>query len=72
MFSVYSKNKGIGLTVPILLEGSVYTVHACLYLYIHNKYTQYTLILCKQILLFWMRLITITSLTALVDNIKIF
>ncbi len=24
MFSVYSKNKGIGLTVPILLEGSVY------------------------------------------------
>ncbi len=26
MFSVYSKNKGIGLTVPILLEGSVYTV----------------------------------------------
>ncbi len=25
MFSVYSKNKGIDLTVPILLEGSVYT-----------------------------------------------
>ncbi len=25
MFSVYSKNKGIGLTFPILLEGSVYT-----------------------------------------------
>ncbi len=24
MFSVYSENKGIGLTVPILLEGSVY------------------------------------------------
>ncbi len=24
MFSVYSKNNGIGLTVPILLEGSVY------------------------------------------------
>ncbi len=24
MFSVYSKNKGIGLTVPILLEGSVF------------------------------------------------
>ncbi len=23
MFSVYSKNKGIGLTVPILLEGTV-------------------------------------------------
>ncbi len=26
IFSVYSKNKGIGLTVPILLEGSVNTV----------------------------------------------
>ncbi len=29
MFSVYSKNKGIGLTVPILFEGSVY-----IYIYI--------------------------------------
>ncbi len=29
----------------------------CVYLYIHNKYTQYTHILCKQKLLFWMRLI---------------
>ncbi len=28
-----------------------------MYLYIHNKYTQYTDILCKQKLLFWMRLI---------------
>ncbi len=28
-----------------------------MYLYIHNKYTQYTEILCKQKLLFWMRLI---------------
>ncbi len=36
----------------------------CLYLYIHNKYTQYTHILCKQKLLFWMRLITINHLTA--------
>ncbi len=26
MFSVYSKNKGIGLTVPIILEGSVYII----------------------------------------------
>ncbi len=26
MFSVYSKNKEIGLTVPILLEGSVYPI----------------------------------------------
>ncbi len=30
MFSVYSKNKGIGLTVPILLEGTVY-----IYIYIY-------------------------------------
>ncbi len=33
-------------------------------LYIHNKYTQYTHILCKQKLLFWMRLIAINRLTA--------
>ncbi len=26
----------------------------CVYLYIHNKYTKYTHILCKQKLLFWM------------------
>ncbi len=29
------------------------------YLYIHYKYTQYTHILCKQKLLFWMQLIYI-------------
>ncbi len=29
------------------------------FLYIHNKYTQYTHILCKQKRLLWMRLITI-------------
>ncbi len=34
MFSVYSKNKGIGLTVPILLEGSVYVY---VYVYVYNK-----------------------------------
>ncbi len=42
----------------------------CVYLYIHNKYTQYThiyiYILCKQKLLFWMRLIAINRLTALI------
>ncbi len=37
----------------------------CVYLYIHNKYTQYTHILCKQKLLFWMRLFAINSLTPL-------
>ncbi len=37
-----------------------------LYLYMHNKYTQYNIhILCKQKLLFWMRLISINHLTAL-------
>ncbi len=35
MFSVYSKNKGIGLTVPILLEGSVYIY---IYIYIYTVY----------------------------------
>ncbi len=40
----------------------------CLYLYIHNKYTQHTHILCKQKCLFWMRLITINHLTALTYN----
>ncbi len=29
----------------------------CLHLYIYNKYTQYTHILCKQKPLFWMRVI---------------
>ncbi len=38
----------------------------CFYLYIHNKYTQYTHILCKQKLLFWMRLFAINHLTALI------
>ncbi len=37
----------------------------CAYLYIHNKYTQYAYIY-KQKLLFWMRLIVINHLTALV------
>ncbi len=37
----------------------------CVYLYIHNKYAQYIHKLCKQKLLFWMRLITINRLTAL-------
>ncbi len=37
----------------------------CVYSYIHNKYTPYTHI-CKQKLLFWMRLIAINHLTALI------
>ncbi len=38
MFSVYSKNKGIGLTVPILLEGSVYIyIYIYIYIYKHKK-----------------------------------
>ncbi len=40
----------------------IYTV--CVYLYIKNKYTHYTL--CKQNILFWMRLIAINHLTALI------
>ncbi len=41
-----------------------------LYLYVHNKYTQYThtQCLCKQKLLFWMQLILINRLTALHNN----
>ncbi len=35
-------------------------------LFINNKYTPYTHILCKQKLLFRMRLITINRLTALI------
>ncbi len=38
MFSVYSKNKGIGLTVPILLEGSVYCIYIYIYIYIYILY----------------------------------
>ncbi len=42
-------------------------MHVCVFIqYIHNKYTQYTHILCKQKLLFWMRLITINRLTAFI------
>ncbi len=45
----------------------IYTVYVCvfMYLYIHNKYTQCTLIYYVNKLLFWMRLITINRLTAL-------
>ncbi len=45
----------------------------CLYLYIHNKYTQHThilYILCKQKLLFWMWLVAINRLTALIYILK--
>ena len=37
-----------------------------MYLYIHNKYTQNTRILCKQKLLFCMQLFMINCLTALI------
>ncbi len=39
--------------------------YVCVYFYINNKYTQYTNILCKQKLLFRIRLIAINHLTAL-------
>ncbi len=42
----------------------MYTV--CVYLYMHNKPTQNTHILCKQKLLFCMRLVAINHLTALI------
>ncbi len=44
----------------------------CIYIYIymhlciHNKYTVHKHILCKQKRLFWMRLIAINCLTALI------
>ncbi len=40
----------------------------CVYLYIHITNMQSTHILCKQKLLFWMRLITINHLTAQIRN----
>jgi len=40
----------------------------CVYLFIHNKYTQHTHILSKHKLLFWIRLIVINHLTALVKT----
>ncbi len=45
----------------------------CVYLYIHNKYTQsvHIHISCNQKLLFWMRLIMINHLTVLI-KIKIY
>ncbi len=43
-------------------------MHVCAFIYrLHNTYTQYTHILCKQTLLFWMRLIVINHLTALTE-----
>ncbi len=43
---------------------NIYCVY--LYIYIHNKYTEHTHILCKQKLLFCMQLIAINCLTALI------
>ncbi len=39
-----------------------------IYIYTHNKYTQYTHILCEQKHLFWMQLIAINHLTPLIYN----
>ncbi len=36
---------------------SKYMLYVFVFIYTHNKYTQYTYILCKHNLLFWMRLI---------------
>ncbi len=41
-------------------------MHVFVFIYIHNKYTQYTHVLCKQKLLLWMQLIAINRLTALI------
>ncbi len=46
----------------------IYTVCVCIY--IDNKGTQHTHLLCKQKLLFWMRLITIHCLTALNQHFR--
>ncbi len=41
-------------------------MHVFVFIYIYNKYTQYSHTLCKQKLLLWMRLIAINRLTALI------
>ncbi len=41
-------------------------VYVCVFIYTHNKYTQYTHIYVNKKRLFWMRLIAINRLTALV------
>ncbi len=48
---------------------SKYIQNVCVFIYIHNKYTQYTHILCKQKRLFWMQLIVINHLAALANII---
>ncbi len=45
-----------------------YMLYVCLYIYIINIHSTHSYILCKQKLLFWMRLITINHLTALIFN----
>ncbi len=45
--------------------------HACVCIYIYIIYTAHIHILCKQILLFWMRLIVINRLTALKQQTKL-
>ncbi len=68
--------------ISFVHKGIIACVHYMLYLhcnvhnryfynniYIHNKYTQCTYILCKQKLLFWMWLIAINRSTALIVHI---
>ncbi len=50
---------------------SKYILYVCVYLYVHNKYTQCTHILSKQKPLFWMWLITINHLTELMLTYQI-
>ncbi len=42
-------------------------LYMCVYLYMHNKYTQYTRLYYVK-LLFWMQLIVINRLTALIKT----
>ncbi len=44
-------------------------IHMCVYLCIHNKYTQYTYIVCKHKLLYRMQLIAINHF-AVINKIK--
>ncbi len=64
---IYIINKCI-YYIKIKYFSEIYTC-MCVYLYIHNKYTQYTYIyyVNKKKRLFWMRLIAINHLTALLS-----
>ncbi len=56
------------------IYANIFKIHAvsvCIF-YIYNKYTQYTLVYYVSKLLFWMRLITINRLAALINIIFYF